>query len=537
MKIFRKPVSLSILSGLLLWAAWPPTPYSTFLIFIGFVPMLIAMEKIIRSDIRKKGTRLFATTFIGFFIWNTLSIYWVYNSIKTIGPLIAVPISFIPYSLGPLLMSSACWFYYRLREKTGVKWALAGFACFWMSFEFLHQWWDLAFPWMTLGNAFAVSHQWIQWYEFTGVYGGSLWILAANMFFFLAYGRYANGQKPAATRQLAFGLMIVLLPLVASLWRYFTFHEKQDPANIVVVQPNIDPYLKSGGIPEREQFARLVQLTDSVAQPNTEFILWPETALPQELDEDEIRQTPQYADIRRFLNRYKNGNLLTGIESYKIYKNDATATAQPIPDGRWFDRFNAAANFENSSRVQFYHKSKLVPGVEQMPFGSALSFLKPVFRHLGGSTGGYGKQPEPGVFYAQSGIGTAPVICYESIWGDYVSGYIKKGAQFISIITNDGWWENSPGKDQHYLYAKLRAIECRRWVARSANTGISCFINERGDVVQKTAWWVPAALNQTINLNEQLTFYVRFPDLLVWFALAGSVVFLLRILILKFKRT
>src|SRR5471030_236258 len=151
----KKNIFLSILSGLLLWLAWPPMPYSTFLLFIGFVPMLIAMENIIRSDAAKKGKKIFGITFIGFFIWNTLSVYWVYNSIKTIGAVVAVPISLIPYSLGPLLMSTACWLYYRLRLVTGRGQALAGLVCFWVGYEYLHQVWALNFPWMTLGNGFA----------------------------------------------------------------------------------------------------------------------------------------------------------------------------------------------------------------------------------------------------------------------------------------------------------------------------------------------------------------------------------------------
>jgi apolipoprotein N-acyltransferase len=95
-----------------------------------------------------------------------------------------------------------------------------------------------------------------------------------------------------------------------------------------------------------------------------------------------------------------------------------------------------------------------------------------------------------------------------------VARSVRKGAQFIAIITNDGWWENTSGKDQHLDYAKLRAIETRRWVARSANTGISAFINQRGDVVQKTKWWTKTAIKQDINLNSELTFYVEHGDYL-----------------------
>jgi apolipoprotein N-acyltransferase len=116
-----------------------------------------------------------------------------------------------------------------------------------------------------------------------------------------------------------------------------------------------------------------------------------------------------------------------------------------------------------------------------------------------------------------------------------VAQSVRKGAQFIAIITNDGWWGNTSGKDQHLDYAKLRAIETRRWVCRSANTGISGFINQRGDVVQRTKWWTRTALKQDINLNSDLTFYVRYGDYL---PKAGSAVavFLIVFILIRFKR-
>src|SRR5689334_12329972 len=103
----KKNLPLAILSGLLLWIAWPPTPYTTFLLFVGFVPMLLAIEDIINDDRPKKGRRVFNVTFIGFFIWNSLSVYWVYNALKMVGEVVAIPITLIPYSLGPLLMATA----------------------------------------------------------------------------------------------------------------------------------------------------------------------------------------------------------------------------------------------------------------------------------------------------------------------------------------------------------------------------------------------------------------------------------------------
>ncbi|WP_462267256.1 apolipoprotein N-acyltransferase [Mucilaginibacter sp.] len=512
----KNNILLSLFSGLLLWIAWPPTAFTPGLLFIGLVPMLIVMENIISSNGVKRGKKLFWTTFAGFFVWNTLSIWWVYNSLKTVGPLVAIPITLVPYSLGPLLMSSACWLYYRLRLVTVRNIALAGLVCFWIGYEYLHQTWDLNFPWMTLGNGFAISHQWVQWYEYTGVYGGTLWIWLTNIFAFLIYISLREAQpKTYRTKMVAAFVITLILPLGLSLYRYYTYEELPDPSNIVVAQPNIDPYAKSSTVPAGQQLTILTHLSDSLAQPNTEYFIWPETAIAENVDEDKLQGSAYYAQIKQFLGKYKNANVLTGAETYKIYPDDHTPTASKMPgSSQYYDAFNTALNIENSAKVQVYHKSKLVPGAEMIPFSAAMSFLKPAFEHLGGATGSYGSQKEAGVFYAQSGIGVDPVICYESIWGDYVAQSVRKGAQFIAIITNDGWWENTSGKDQHLDYAKLRAIENRRWVCRSANTGISAFINQRGDVVKSTGWWVPTAIKQDINLNTDLTFYSRFGDYL-----------------------
>jgi apolipoprotein N-acyltransferase len=533
----KKNILLSVLSGLLLWIAWPPSQYTSFLLFAGFVPMLIAMENIIQSKTSKKGKKIFHITFLGFFIWNTLCIYWVYNSLKMVGGLVAVPISLIPYSLGPLLMSTACWLYYRMRLTINRYLSLFALVCFWVAYEYLHQTWDLAFPWMTLGNGFAVSHQWIQWYEYTGVYGGTLWIWAINIIVFLIYIGLRVGQNKRVRLILTSSFVLILvLPLTYSLYIYNTFKEQPDPSNIVIAQPNIDPYAKESTFPPGDQIDILTHLSDSLGQHNTEFFIWPETAIADYVNEDKILTNNYYLQVRHFLNKYKNGNVITGAETYKLYNSRKTKTASPVDvPGEFADNFNTAVNIENSDEIQLYHKSKLVPGAEELPFGDALSFLKPAFEHLGGAVGSYGSQPEPSVFYSQSGIGADPVICYESIWGEYVATSVHMGAQFIAIITNDGWWENTSGKDQHLDYAKLRAIETRRWVCRSANTGISAFINERGDIVQRTGWWKRTALKQDINLNQEMTFYVLYGDYIPRMGCILAVIGLIWILVVRVK--
>ena len=537
----KKNYLLALLSAILMTIAWPPNTWLAPLLLIGLVPLFVALNNIKQQKSNKSGKRIFLTAGLTFLLWNTASIYWVFNAINTFnagvtGTIIALLVSLIPYGLGALLMTFAFWLFYQLSLNTSKKVAYLGLICFYVSTEYLHQTWDLAFPWMTLGNGFAGLHQLAQWYEYTGVYGGSIWILLSNILIFETYSawRLSSPQKITLT---TISLATLIMPIGFSLYIYNNYQEKSVPTNVVVVQPNVDPYQKYGSITPQDQLNNLIQLSDSVAQMNTEYFIWPETALPNYVDEDQIRGDANFLQAQQFLNKYKNGTLITGIESVKWYNEKQTLSAiKHEPSGKYYDHYNSALQIENSAHLEIYHKSKLVPGVEKMPFPKVFSFLAPVFKHLGGSTSGYGWQEKPSVFYAYSGIGVAPVICYESIWGNWVAESVKNGAQFIAIITNDGWWGNTSGKDQHLMYAKLRALETRRWVVRSANTGISGFINQKGDVVKQTKWWTRTAIKADINLNDEITFYVKNGDLLAKIAVALALILALLIPYKKWKK-
>ncbi|RZM28234.1 MAG: apolipoprotein N-acyltransferase [Pedobacter sp.] len=531
----KQTYGLALISAFLLWLAWPPIPYTAPLLLVGLVPLLAALADVRKTQQQKRGRRIFLTAGLTFLIWNTACIYWVYNAISSYNsPIVALLISLIPYGLGALLMTFAFWLYYRLSLYTS-KWiGYLGLISFWIAMEFLHQSWDLAFPWMNLGNGLAGMHQIAQWYEYTGVYGGSVWILLSNILAYEAWIAFKTKEDYAAFRPAIIWSALIIIPITYSVIRYASYKEKSVPLNVVTVQPNIDPYKKYSSESTRDQIGILTHLSDSVAQVNTEYFIWPETALPTFTDEDKVRSTPEFIAVQQFVSKYKNGAVLTGIESLRKYNDKRTISAKQDPaSGIWYDNFNAAMLVENSASVPFYHKSKLVPGVEKMPFPETLAFLAPVFDQLGGSTGGWGWQEDPTVFYAQSGSGVDPVICYESIWGDWVRRSVKEGAQFVAIITNDGWWGNTSGKDQHILYAKLRAIETRRWVVRSANTGISGFINQRGDITKESKWWTRTALKADINLNDDLTFYVRNGDIIPWLLSLSAVVLAL---IIPYKR-
>lgn len=521
----KRNILYALASSLLLWLAWPPIPYTSFILLFALLPLLIATENINKTEAPKKGKKVFLITFLTFVIWNTASIYWIWNA--------SPEGSIVAYLLGALLMALSFWLHYKIRNKVKPLIADIFLIGFWVTYEYLHQSWDLNFPWMNLGNGLANTPQLYQWYEYTGIYGGTIWILTSNVLLLNIWrSRSAANRQGILKTSMAWALWIII-PIAFSLYTYSSYEETNNPSNIVVVQPNVDPYEKySGSV--YQQLDQLIKLSQDSAKFNTEFILWPETAIPEYIDEEKIRNTRIFPTIQNFLKPYPNVTLITGAETFLTYQTEQTPSAKyDASSNMYWDSFNTAVAFENSAEVQFYHKSKLVPGVEKMPFAAALSFMKPIFAKFGGTTGGYGYQNEPSVLYSKGGIGAAVAICYESIWGNWVAQYIDKEAQFIAIITNDGWWGNTSGKDQHLQYARLRAVENRRWVARSANTGISAFINQRGDIVQQTAWWKPAVISQNINLNSELTFYTKHKD---WIAYPFIGIGIIGILLVAFQR-
>ena len=204
---------------------------------------------------------------------------------------------------------------------------------------------------------------------------------------------------------------------------------------------------------------------------------------------------------------------------------------------RAFDAYNAALLVRADGSHEDYNKSKLVPGVELMPFENVLGSLAGLALDLGGTTGSLGTQEDREVMLASGEhLRLAPIICYESIYGDHVAAHVRNGANLLVIMTNDGWWGNTPGYHQHLLYGKLRAVETRRDVARSANTGISCFIDQRGDLHQPTGWWVPTAIKGTVHTRSDLTFYVRHGDYIGKGAYVASAIVLLLAVAMGFRK-
>jgi apolipoprotein N-acyltransferase len=491
---------LITLSGVLLSLSWFPNGFAG-LLFIAFVPLLLAED----ADSNKTGRYAYFT----FLVWNILTTWWVcYASLA--GGIAAM-------IFNALFMTLVFNLFRYTKKRLGPVRGYLALPVYWIAFEYLHLNWDLTWPWLTLGNGFASNVPWVQWYEYTGTLGGSLWIWIVNLLLFFAVREYLHVSRIAG-KALAFGLSamaLIALPMIFSYVRYASYEEKKDPVNVVVVQPNIDPYTEKFAGPVEMQLQRLLTLAAQRADSNTRFLVGPETALPEGIWEDDIASYPSVKTLQQFTARYPGMQAVVGISSYKRYDTsvEAPATARLSEDGSIrYDAFNTAMQTDKSGNIQLYHKSKLVPGVELLPYPEVFRFIENFAIDLGGTTGTLGRQKERTAFVAHDGMKTGTAICYESIYGEFVSGFVRNGARLLFIITNDGWWEDTPGYRQHLNYARLRAIECRRSIARSANTGVSCFIDQKGDMHQNTPWWKPAVIGGDMNASDALTFYVRNGD-------------------------
>lgn len=500
---------LATASGLLLWAAWPVSSL-TFLIFVAFVPLLW-LESTVKS--RKK---FFGLAYVTMFIWNVATTWWIWNA--------SPPGAIAAFFANSLLMCLPWLGFKIVKKRLGATPGYISLIAFWMCFEYIHlQDWGLSWPWLTLGNAFATHPQWVQWYEYTGTSGGTLWILLVNILLFLHVKNNFNREEGKTYKNLIVAILILAIPIGSSM--FVKVHKEITvDKNIVVVQPNIDPYLKVSDMAGsfESQLQTLINTSEKEIDSNTTLVVWPETALytASRIDEESLKENFFLNPLWSFLKRHPNISLFTGIESFRMLDHKTKYSEEF--NGAHYETYNGSVLLDSSGASAFYHKSMLVPGVETLPW--FLNFLGKWFEKFGGSSGGYAKQKERTVLPEKNGFKIAPAICYESIYGEFMSKYVRNSANLICIITNDGWWKKTPGHKQHMNYARLRAIETRTWVARSANTGISCFIDPYGTVFDPQPYDTKAAIKLNIPaVVNNKTFFVKHGDILSKVMVAFSI--------------
>lgn len=519
---------LTLVSGILLSFPWIFRGFG-WTLFVAFVPLLFIDSFIFRQKRALGLSHTFSFSFLAFLIWNLLSTWWI--------AYVSVPGMLFVTSLNALFMSIVWWGKSKVQHKMGEASGFFSLIVFWLAYEFLNHHGLLPWPWLTLGNGFANNVEIIQWYEYTGVWGGSLWVLIVNILIYNAIRKNQERLVLKFSKSMGLVLIAMLLPVMLSLYLYSNYSEKGVIQKVIVVQPNIDPYTeKFNGMSVKEQVDRLVALTESKISDSTDLVLAPETALPPIWEDSSELNDSSLKPLQQIIRRFPRVSFVAGaISQRKFGSNEViSATAQRLTNGEYyFDRFNSAVLFDSSHRIQFSHKNILVAGVEKEPFGEYFSFLPNVMLDLGGIRGAMASGKEPINLVSVSGQKIGPVICFESVFGRHVRQLVENGAQYIAVLTNDGWWKGASGVWQHFGYSRIRAIETRRSVVRSANTGISGIIDQRGNIQVQTDKNTSMALSSGLHINNALTFYVRYGDYLGWISLLLAVLVVIYSFVLR----
>ena len=525
---FVKHILACLLTALLFFVSWPPNSLPVF-IFIAFVPILWLVFNFNSGRTKYSAWSLFASLFVTFFTLNFLLTSWVMNAHWGGGLFASV--------FNAFLMSCVLLLVYKLKHRMGDKHAFMAFPILWLAFEYLHLNWELTWSWMTLGNVFSEKTSWMQWYEYTGTLGGSLWVLLINCI--LYYGLSKLIAKESFLKLIFLAVFIFIVPYGIS--KSITSNLSNldgDSVDVIIVQPNYEPHFEKFTVPQNSQLLRVEALLDSVWQTKPDLIVLPETFITDWIWESRIENAPVITSMRSWLNDHPQTQILTGASTGKIINDldHLKSTARRSRSGTWYEVFNTALLISVDEPVQIYHKSKLVPGAEMTPYSALLKPILDKFPiELGGTVGNFGVNDSIFNLSSKQGDFTS-IICYESIFGEYVSGFIEKGAQWICLITNDGWWGKSYGHQQLHSYARLRAIESRRYIARSANTGISSVIKPDGIVEQFLPYAETGIIKATIVKSDVRTFYSRFGDYIGRLASFLAIIYLLQLILTYLKK-
>jgi len=536
-----------ILTGVLLGVSFPPL-ITFFFAFFAFIPMLL----VINNFVEKNDTRgFFISVYLTFFVYHGLTNWWISSWRDNTDPFLLVS-GLAVWLFNPIFFMLPVYIYLKVRQRFDKYSSLMIFPFIWVAYEWFFSLGELSYPWLAIGNTQIYNHYWIQIVDITGVWGASFLIATTSSLFltiiykFKEYNGKSNAfiQKPIINSV----LFIILIQLIPNVYGYFRLqdfeHEdlikNNETMRISIIQPNIDPWGKWGN----DKFWQLKlhkQLQDSISNvvPNINLSVWSETTL--------MRYGKKFnTDLDFYLiNRwadYHNISVLTGFVHDRIYKDgeeqQITSKVYPYDKSKKFETYNSALLYNPNKfngEEQIYHKSKLTPFAERIPRVEYFSFMiKWLTWGVGISNWGLGEGPRNLIYDKddeQVKIGS--IICIESIYPDFCRQFTLQGAEILSIITNDAWYDFTTGPEQHFQIACMRAIENRRYIARCANTGVSGFISPQGIAISRAEQYKPVAIYNDVPKMQNITFYVRYGD---WVAEVSALFSLIMIAYLIFRR-
>lgn len=499
---------LSITAGIFLGLSFPPVNLS----FLTFPAFILLFHLSAKCDSYKQ---LAYYSYTGFVVWNLIGTYWL--MMASLGAGIAAILANSVLMTIPLCLGK----YFAEKSKSAL---LISFlqASAWVSYEFLHHQWDLSWTWLSIGNAWSNMIGVIQYISFTGHLGITFWVVLSSALTYQAL--------TIRSREISYAALTVFL--IFPVWSFVLFDDTPDTDNsnlteVAIIQPNHDSYEDYGGMSGlKEVVDSLFTLTSRTITSETELIIWPENAIDGYIFLDSPT-TRRIADSARVWNK----NFLVGTGLFKTYPKDTDVLYRGLYQGDPFNIFNATLFVDANGSISDYEKANLVPFVERLPFVKFFDTIDTFDWVDWGRIQQFGKGTSLDMINTET-FRTPGLVCYDSVYPSWIRGFVQNNASFLTIITNDGWWGNTSGHHQHFAYARLRAIEFDRWIARSANNGISGIIAPSGEIIHKTDYWVRTGFTGTVRNQYNKTFYTRFGNwlsiLCLFFTVAGYLTYRIR---------
>jgi apolipoprotein N-acyltransferase len=460
--------------------------------FLTLIPVTIAVAR--KVDAGQPVRYSFRLGFWFGAVAYGVSLYWI-----AIALAIYTKLSFLGYIGAVLVMAPVVGVtiaaLHAARRTTRLPFAIL-LPVVWTSSElFINYMSDLAFPWLPLGLATARFSTIAQLADLSGVRGVSFWIAATSGLLVDAW--LMRAERRALLVRLGAVLGIAALVVVYGSWRVRSV-VMHPVAPIAIVQPNI-PQEEKWQADNRDRIVGiLARLTrDGLGTGEPALMVWPEVALPGYLV-----QNPEWADTLRSISSASATPILFGVLDVEFAPVSTPGAEQD------YEVFNAAMTTDSTGVLAPqgpYRKEFLVPVVERVPFLDPDWFKG--LRYFGGF--GRGEDQPPFRYpFGDAGI----LICYESIFPQLSREYRRNGAEILVNITNDAWFGRSIAPHQHEAHLAFRAIENRVGIVRSANTGISAYVDPLGRFHGETALETSASRTYQVHTTSATTVFVRVGD-------------------------
>ena len=488
----RSDITLAIVSGVLLMLGFQP--FDLYMLpWVGIVPLLIALRG-------KSPLHSFLLGLLTGFTWFTGTVYWVFHSVYFYGN-VPMAISILMVALLCLYLGSYVGIFSLLFNavlKNSRLPALLIVPLLWVPLEFLRTYLLTGYPWALLAYSQYTSLNLIQIADITGVYGISFLVAALSG---LIFDISVNRETKLRTASGIVYAVIVALSLFYGSAKLAEGEEGRE-VNVSVVQGNIPQDRKWDDRFQKDVIDTYQKLTIEALAEGPDLIVWPETAVPfifgyhEALTEETV-------------------NFQKGLDTYLLFGSIVLNRKEP---GRSSFTNSAILLSPEGDVASVYDKMHLVPYGEYIPFRELMPFARRLTAGIGDFTPG-----EDHLVMKTPFAKIGNLICYEIIFPDQVRRFVEGGADMLVTITNDAWFGRTSAPYQHFAIAVFRAIENRVPVIRSANTGISGFIDSRGRIGKTSDIFVGAVLNEKVIAGSRRSFYTEYGDLIAYFCIGGAI--------------